>query len=441
MVKVLNDMWSSVTGNMNTRAKDPVIGSFMVAWIICNWDRLALLFLGKDNVEGRISAISKQMAVFDNPKLLYLDLDLVILPLAFTLLYLFLLPIVSLLVSQLQKNVVVSQHSHAVEVEIERARKQWELNKETLRSNPNKGFLEKDVELDIQKAKERVERRNKIREYIDQKVKAANALSKKNEADATLAEQEALHKKQEVEERERKKEKEKQRFDEQSQIHKATMASLRFPFAYLLMQKLSVSLQQDEIFMSLEGLSECIAATFGYSNIQQLLDDKNFTNENFEKVQYILADDSLLKRLEEICLLEEKHGAIISMDMVFDQIQEIFNDFRCQFLSEDGLVDSISNYVFEDSYSVLNSDELSGPIAESDTIFEEIELEVKEYNFDEDFSVEFTGSASGHHRKESDVPGRTMDIWLKATCKPVIGKFGLGEIEDYEIGGEIRDYE
>ena len=121
-------------------------------------------------------------------------------------------------------------------------------------------------------------------------------------------------------------------------------------------------------------------------------------------------------------------------------IQDMFEDFSCEFLSEDGLVDAIANYVHEDSYSVLSSDELSGPMADSNTIFEEIELEVKDYNFNEGFNVEFTGSASGHHRKEADVPGRTLDIWLKATCKPVLGKFGLGEIEDYKIGGDIRDF-
>ena len=439
-MKALAEVWSSITGNINTRAKDPVIGSFIVAWALCNWDKLALLFFGDEKVQKRIAELVESMAIIDSPSLLYQDLDLILLPLILACIYLFLLPKVSLWVNEKQKDAIIAQHTHAVDLDIAQARKQWELNKEKLRSNPNKEFLAKDVELDLEAEKQRIDRRNKIREYIDQKAKAASELAKKQEAEARLVEQEALLKQKEIEEKERKSIIEKQRLDAQAQIHKATMASHRFPLAYMLMHKLADNLQKEYLTMSLDGLSECIAAIFGYKNFQQLLDDKSFTNENFKQMKYVLADDSLLKRLEDISISEAEHNEDFSTDVVFDHIQDMFEDFSCEFLSEDGLVDAIANYVHEDSYSVLSSDELSGPMVDANTIFEEVELEVKDYNFNEGFNVEFTGSASGHHRKEADVPGRTLDIWLKATCKPVLGKFGLGEIEDYKIGGDISDF-
>lgn len=439
-MKALTDIWSSITGNVNTRAKDPVIGSFVIAWTLCNWDKLAILFFGENKIEERIASMANQMAIIETPKLVYQDLDLIVLPIILTLTYLFILPSISLWVNKKQKNAIIAQHSHAVELDIEQAQKQRELNKEKLRSNPNKGFLEKDVELDIQRERERAERRNKIQEYIDHKVSAANALAIKQKAEAEIAEQEARKAQLEADEKDRKSKTEKLRFEKQSQILKATVASNRFPAAYMFLQKLSTSLRDDDIHMSLEGLSECVAAIFGYSDFQQLLDDKNFTNENLEKTKYILADDNLVKRLTEVCEAEVNTDDKLDPDVVFDHIQSLFEDLHCDFLSMDGLVEAISMYVDEDTYNILYSDELSGPMAETDTIFERLELVVTDYEFKEDFSVHFHGYASGHHRKEEDMSGRDLEVNLTAIAKPILGSFGFGELE-YEIGGMPREYE
>ena len=183
-MKALTDIWSSITGNVNTRAKDPVIGSIVIAWTLCNWDKLAILFFGENKIEERIASMANQMAIIEAPELIWQDFDLIILPIIFAATYLFILPSISLWVNRRQKKAIIAQHTHAVELDIEQAQKQRELNKEKLRSNPNKGFLEKDVELDIQRERERAERRNKIQEYIDQKVSAANALANKQKAEA-----------------------------------------------------------------------------------------------------------------------------------------------------------------------------------------------------------------------------------------------------------------
>jgi flagellar biosynthesis GTPase FlhF len=438
-METLKNIWSSITGHINTRAKDPVLGSFVVAWVLCNWDKLTLLILGEAKVEERIAVLVEKMAVFENKTLLYKDLDLVIFPAILAILYLFALPSVSLLVNRLQKKAILSQHFHAVEVETERAKKQWELNKVKLRSNPNKAFVEKDVELDIQKDKERNERRNKIREYIDQKVKAAHALTRKHEAEAAEQEQEKKKRQVELEEKERKNIIEKQRFERNSQIHQATLASNRFPVAYFFLNKLSESLREDSITLTLDGLSSCIAATFGYTNFQQLLEDNNFTNDNLQNLKYVLATDNLVSKLNEICQKESIEKNTLENDILFDHIQRMFGNLSYIFLSEEGLADDITNIVHEKGYDFLQNEELSGPIAETDTIFDEILFEQKDYAFNTDFYVEFNGTASGHHRKESDIKGRELNVWLKATCKPIIGKLGLGDVS-YEISGAPRDY-
>ncbi|WP_397471945.1 hypothetical protein [Rheinheimera sp.] len=439
-MKVLSDVWSSITGNVNTRVKDPVIGSFAVAWIICNWDKLAILFLGENKVEERIGALVEKMAIIEKPALIYQDLDLLALPTVLTLFYLFFLPPVSLWVNQKQKKAIIAQHSHAVDVDILHAKKQLELNKEKLRSNPNKGFLEKDVELDIQRQKARDELRNKIRnEYLDKKIKSATALASKRTEEAAILELQRRKLEQEVEEKERKSTSEKLRFERQSQILKATIASNRFPAAYFFLQRLSGALREDNIVMSLEGLSETVAAIFGYDNFEQMINDEDFTNDNLERLKYVLADNELVNRLDEICK-KEVDKEEFDPEVIFQYIQTIFEDQPYEFLSEDGLIEAISICVNEDSFDILNSEELSGPIAETDTIFEELELEVESYQFKENFSVKFQGYASGPHRKESDMRGRDLEVRLTAISKPIIGSFGLGELE-YEIDARPRDYE
>ena len=438
-MKIISDIWSSINGHANARAKDPVVGTFVVAWGVCNWDKWTLLFWGSGEVDERINNLVQKMAIIDYPKLIVSDLDLLALPAALTLFYLFALPWLSLWVNRKQKRTIISQHSHAVDLDIEQAKKQRELNKQRLRLDPEKGFLEKDVELDIQKEKERVERRNRVRDYIDKKAKAAQDLARKAQADAEASEHENQIKRIEAEEKERKNMKEKQRFELQSQIHRATLASHEFPAAYFFLERLDQSLRMDDINLSLAGLSACLAAVFGYDDFQQLVDDTNFSNENVEKLKYVLADNSLPKKLAAICDRESGSENEVDSEVVYDHIYAMFEGLPFQILSESGLVEEITNTVEESSYEFLDSDELAGPMAETDTIFEDIELEKQRHEFKQDFSVEFHGYASGCHRRESDVKGRELDVRVRATCKPVIGKFGFGEIE-YEIGGSPKDY-
>jgi len=453
-MQVLDDIWSTIKGNAKTRIKDPIAGTFIVSWCFCNWDKLALLFWGKGDLEKRISALAESMSVLSNLNLLKQDLDLLVIPTVLTIGYLFILPWASLWVKEKQKKTAVLQHSHAVDLDIEHTKKQWELNKERLRANPEKDFLAQDVTLDIQKEKYRVERRNKIRDYIDKKVRAATAVAEKakavaekTKADAEKAkadaeaEQISLEKKRlDLEEMKRKATKEKQRYNEQSAIHSATMASHRFPAVYYFMNLLSDSLKEDEVVLTASGLVSCIAAVFGYEIADDLINDKDFNNDNLSKLKYIILDDDLAKKLSRICEREDSDNEDLSSDLIFDHIQMLFENLPFKLVSEDTLAEEISERVNEDSYDLLMGDELSGPIAETDTIFDEIHLSVNVYNFNASFDVKLSGYASGSHRRESDVPGRDITISVEAKCQPVMGYFGL---QDYEltVNGAPRDYD
>lgn len=439
-MQVLDDIWSTIKGNAKARIKDPIAGTFIVSWCFCNWDKLALLFWGKGDLEKRISALVESMSVLSNLNLLKQDLDLLVIPIVLTIGYLFILPWASLWVKEKQKKTAVLQHSHAVDLDIEHTKKQWELNKERLRANPEKDFLAQDVTLDIQKEKDRVERRNKIRDYIDKKVKAATAIADKAKADAE-AEQISLEKKRlDLEETKRKASKEKQRYNEQSAIHNATMASHRFPAVFYFMDLLSNSLKEDGVVLTASGLVSCVAAIFGYETVDDLINDKDFNNENLSKLKYIILDNNLAKKLDSICELEDSKNEDLSSDLIFDHIQMLFDNLPFKLVSEDSLAEEISERVNEDSHDFLMGDELSGPMAETDTIFDEIELSVEDYNFNTSFDVKLSGYASGSHRRESDVPGRDITVSVEAKCQPVMGYLGL---QDYEltVNGTPRDYD
>ena len=54
-MKILEDLWSSISGNAKTKIDDPFIGAFAASWIACNWNHLALLIWGEGNASETVS--------------------------------------------------------------------------------------------------------------------------------------------------------------------------------------------------------------------------------------------------------------------------------------------------------------------------------------------------------------------------------------------------
>ena len=129
----------------------------------------------------------------------------------------------------------------------------------------------------------------------------------------------------------------------------------------------------------------------------------------------------------------------LSEGLLFDHLTSILEPLSLELLSPEFIAERISEDVNEYGYDLLASDELSGPIAETDTVFEYIELNVDDFHFDQYFEVRLSGYASGHHRKESDMPSQDLTVYVTAKCEPLIGKYGLSS-EELEISGSPRDY-
>ncbi|HBQ4308077.1 TPA: hypothetical protein L7244_004632, partial [Escherichia coli] len=331
-------------------------------------------------------------------------------------------------------------HKQAIDIELVKIKQQQELNKERLRTNPNKQFLEQLVQQDIDK-------RKLILEHIRQRslrleVKAIEAKSKAEEQEAITqaAKNKESISKLELDKKNKQAELEKIRFENDSAKARAVHASNRFPSAYYLMLKIDESLRSDNIHVSLKTLGLIASSLFGYTDFNELLDDKNFNNETLSKVKYVYYDDKLAKRLEQIVLEENSDNEDFSADLIFDHLDMLFDNIPFKLISGDHLAELCREEFEKNPFDAFDSDGVSGAIAESDTIFENIDdITVEQYYFNNGFYAELSANVSGQHYKEEDVSGRDMTVSVIMQCNVLVGKLGLGDIEQGEIKGTLSD--
>jgi len=168
--------------------------------------------------------------------------------------------------------------------------------------------------------------------------------------------------------------------------------------------------------------------------------DREFNQEGITKVRYLYIDTAkLVENLDTISEEQNDLSEEVTGEIIFDHLQMILEDFEFRLFSGDALANDIAERVNIDSFEILQSEELSGPMAETDTQFDEIELELDHFEFSTSFNVKLIGTASGSHRRESGVPGQDLDVTVVAKCVPKLGKFGLSDY-NLKISSSPRDY-
>lgn len=445
-MKFIDDILESISGSTRTKIEDPFIGAFIGSWLICNWDSLALLVWGEGTATDRIAALSKH---YHELKLFEFN-SLVAIPLLMTALFIFAFPWVSLVLKSILKYANQRLHEQAVEIEISKVERQEALNKKRLLADPEKKFLEENVSLDIERRKEVIEqlklRTARFKDKADAATSAAAEAKAALEVTAAAAAEARSRANQAALDDEKKQanaELEKQRFSLASAQLKAAQASNRFPAAYALMQIIEESLKDDDTYLSLDGLGEIVAMIFGYKSFNTLVHDENFNNKTLGAVSYIYYDrEEFASTLETIVQNEGPRNEDLNAELLFDHVISIFDKLDFKLLPKDE-VEEVSREACENMrYDLLNSDELSGPIAESDTIYDEIEInDMDEITFGNGLSVTFSGIASGSHRREHDISGRDIEFNIEMRSALIVGTKGLGEFERGEVSANLVDYE
>lgn len=440
MAKMLEDIWSSVIGNTKTRINDPFIGTFLCTWVLCNWNYLALLFWGEGSAVERISAF--YIFLTQTTVLEFGWNSLLTTPLAITLFYLFAFPWLSLLIKSVQRKAIDKLHEQAVGIETSKATQQLTLNKEVLKANPDKPFLEQMVKQDLEKKEEVLKHLRLRTERFTAKAEQAQERLKEQEANTREAESRADIANVDKDKKIKQVELDKLNFSVNTAKAKAAKASHRYPSAYYFMSKISTSLKNDGVYISVETSGEIVAALFGYDSFEHLLADKDFNNESLADVKYIYYDEDLSTHLETVVQQYESHNEDVTSDLIFDHLMELFDADPIELVALDRLEQYAVEKIEEDPYSFVHEEGLSGAIAESNTTFEDFEdIHTTGADYDDGFVAEIQLSASGSHYRDSDVPGRTMTITVDVQANVIIGKYGLTSLQVGEANGTLDEFE
>jgi hypothetical protein len=413
-MQVLDDIWASIKGNAKTRINDPIVGAFVVSWCLCNWDRLTLLVWGSEKLDSRINQMSQNMAFIDSPSLLWTNIDLLLLPLALTAFYIFWLPLIAHYVDEKLSVINTKRHDYALDTDTSKALKQKDLNKARLRANPANEFLAQEVKMDLEREKSEAE----IKQAEAETAKSKQRVAKAKESEAVI----------ELEKREQQAESEKRSLAISTAKQKAELASHRFPSVYLFIALLADSLKRDDVVMTLSGLTRCVVSTFGYKDFDTLLNDKKFTNENLELMEYVLVDSDRLTS-EFTTILEDEEIEEYDSEWLIGHLELIFDELPYELIYPETLGEKVYEKIEGNSLELLQEDGVIDGMAETETIFDEVNevvLDKYEYNYeDRVFIVYLSGSASGSHRKDSEVSGQGIEISVEAKCRAIIGRYGL----------------
>lgn len=437
-MKFLDDILQSISGNTRTKVNDPFIGAFIGSWIICNWSHLAILIWGDGTTTERIEALSKYLKETD---VIALNTIFVI-PLFMTILFLFAFPWLSLFLKSMQKFANDRLHQQAISIEVSKTKQQEALNRQKLLADPDKKFLEQNVQLDIDRRKELIDQLKLRSAKFKENAEAAAAASEAALAAATEAKSRANQAQLDEEKKQQHALIERQRFTVASARLKSAQASNRFPSSYSFMLAIEESLKADGIQLSLAGLGEVVATIFGYKDFQSLIFDESFNNEKLSQVIYIIYDPKeLASSLESIAQDEGSDNGSLGADLLYDHVISVFEGLEYKLITNDQVEELCRDICEKNQYDLLHSDELSGPIAESDTIYDEIEIsDLESIEFDNGFKVIFAGSASGTHRKDDDIPGRDIEFSVEIKNTLLLGTKALGEFEVGEVTGSLVDY-
>ena len=95
-MKFIEGIVSAIQGNTKEKLNDPLIGSFFISFIICNWQHVLVLIFGNAKIEDRITTFVKAMTPTGDGFAWFSSLSgIYLLPLGMALCYVIVMPWVS----------------------------------------------------------------------------------------------------------------------------------------------------------------------------------------------------------------------------------------------------------------------------------------------------------------------------------------------------------
>ena len=397
----------------------PVLGAFIAAWIVLNWEHLLLLFWGNGPLEERIIAFTLAM---DQPWYKKYGIPAVI-----AFLYLAIFPYLSWGISVLQTHAKQITHSLRVNTGKQLLQKERELNVARVLADPNKGFIEDLAKQEVERERLRLERQQ--------------ADTEKAQADAEMAVSEAAKRKAEQAENElsvKRSESEKLKLEAASKIQKAKITSNRFPAVYMLMKILDDGLKDDGVILSFEQITSIIAILFGYSNFEQLVNDPQFNNETIDKLLGVLYNaDTLSEQIYRTLANDEEVLEHFDPSFLYDYFDE---HPQLKLLTQDALDDVAQSFVENGWYELLDHEGVISVMADTNIIYDEVvDIVFNDSVLDEHgYKASFLVTIEGYERREASVRG-LLPISIRAAVRAplILGQTGLGRLSFEDIKAEV----
>lgn len=443
MTETIKDIWGSITNNINSRLASPFFGAFLVSWVLCNWDKLALLFFGMQSVDSRISVFQDSIAWIsighEN------SASTIWWPLAISSIYMFLSPYLHIAIQQVQKHSAGLRYSLTVDQDVDKEDARGRLVKAKAKANLQNKVAEDEVRAEIENS---VAETKKLQEV------AAAAEARKN-----LIQEKYLEAQEKVKElklanevlarKEAKKHQDSEKatfaFEKSKAEHKNELLTLQFPLAYQYMDTLSDSLHDDDWRCSLSNLSAIIATVFGYESFEKLINDESFSAKNIEKIKYLSYDsETLFDCLNDV--IESENEDHYDSSWLFEHIQMTLDQYSLQLRDIDSVAEEAINELWDADLigDIVNSDAGSSETAITNVgCFDQLDdLERTGYRWvnGEGLYIRYSCNLSGDSHPDKPFSGDTIHVDFEVKHPLVIGEAGLGEFEMYDIKARGEDY-
>jgi hypothetical protein len=429
----MKDIFTSWAKDNQIKITSPVIGAFISAWILFNWDRFLLLFWG----EGKLPERLKQFQETTN----FSDYQFWFWPLLVALIYVFGLPYLNILTQKAKKHAELLRHNEVVDTDITKEIKLAKLNEEKYKSNPDNDYLGQKIKYELEQKEAEAK---KAKAEAEKKQSEAEISAAEAKETASRAEQESSKEKSaklDLEKQQRSAEKEKHSHELTKSRHINELATLRFPTAYQYIYRLSEDLAELGYILKLDTLANVIAITFGYTSAEKFITDNNFTQDALSDLSFVVYDSS--KFINELKgVLDADKTSEIDENELFDFITQIFETIdHCKLISSDILEEEAASFIEENNNDILNLDEVISCFAETNAFFDEVEefvIRSSELDLYNDIcTFEMAGRVSGTNHEGKMFSGDTIDVSFTLTYKQFIGANGFGNPEFINVKAEL----
>jgi hypothetical protein len=123
---------------------------------------------------------------------------------------------------------------------------------------------------------------------------------------------------------------------------------------------------EDDLHLSIGLMSEAIATSFGYDDVDSMLTDDAFTLEKFENLVCVIYEDTAyLKNLKDII---SKHGESVEEGALFDHLVGTFELIdKFNFIPADSMDDIVKDYIDDTGnfYDLVHDEHVGGATAET----------------------------------------------------------------------------